>query len=329
MSALSHDIALLVKNQAAGDTDAFFQVALDAAHREQRQGRRNAAQEIRDAVDEAKTQAGQTSDDEQATDSDVDEFIRVTRPEGKLDELIVSAELIERVRHLLEEHKQADKLRDAGFTPAHRILMEGPAGTGKTATASIIAAELGIPMVTVWLDSLLNAHATTENAPSLSELFTHLARRRAVYLFDVFDSADVDEVGGHSIRGVFQAFLAFVSALGQGSVAIAATNRRAALDRSMFRHFDTVFSFSLPGDDEAMQVIRAELGSRAPEPVLNEADLYGQYLVGLSHAELTLAARSAAKAAVMRGDAQVTEDDLIHALTNRAGHILNSEGFEN
>ena len=329
MSGLSHDIAAMVANHAAGDEDGFYAVARDIAHRELIDGRRNAASEIRSAIEEARGESveSQTVEDDDLgvdVDSDLAEFIQVSRPEAKFEKLIISFELIERVRHILDEHAHAALLRDFGFTPAHRLLMEGPAGTGKTATAEVLAAEMGIPLVTVYLDNLLNVYSVEEDVPSLREVFDRLARRRAVYLFDVFDTIGDDTSSG-TIRRVFKAFLLFVDVLGKGSLAIAATNRRGVLDRSMFRHFDTVLNFSLPTPEEAMRIIRAELGDRAPEPMMNEVDIYEQYFEGLSQAELTIAAQSAAKATVMRNESVVDQDDLIYALTNRGAFLLNDE----
>ncbi len=329
MSGLSHDIAAMVANHAAGDEDGFYAVALDVAHRELSEGRRNAATEIRNAIEEARGEAVelQTVEEDDLgvdVDSDLAEFIKVSRPDAKFDELTISGDLIERVRQILEEHRNAALLRDFGFTPSHRLLMEGPAGTGKTATAEVISAELGIPLVTVYLDNLLNVYSAEEDVPSLREVFDRLARRRAVYLFDVFDTIGDDTASGMT-RRVFKAFLLFVDVLGKGSLAIAATNRRGVLDRSMFRHFDSVLTFSLPNSVEAMRVIRAQLGDRAPEPVMNEVDIYEQYFEGLSQAELSIAARSAAKAAIMRNEGQVTQDDLIYALTNRGAFLLDDE----
>ncbi|GAA4118853.1 ATP-binding protein [Enteractinococcus coprophilus] len=329
MSGLSHDIAAMVANHAAGDEDGFYAVALDVAHRELTEGRRNAATEIRKAIEQARgeTVELQTVDDDDPgvdIDSDLAEFIKVARPDANFEELTISGDLIERVRQILDEHRNAALLRDFGFTPAHRLLMEGPAGTGKTATAEVLSAELGIPLVTVYLDNLLNVYSSEEDVPSLREVFDRLARRRAIYLFDVFDTIGEDTISGMT-RRVFKAFLLFVDVLGKGSIAIAATNRRGVLDRSMFRHFDTVLNFSLPTPQEAMRVLRSQLGDRAPTPVMNEVDIYEQYFEGLSQAELTLAARSAAKAAVMRNEAQVTQDDLIYALTNRGAFMLDDE----
>src|SRR5699024_4126429 len=131
-------------------------------------GRRNAASEIRSAFEEARGESveSQTVEDDDLgvdVDSDLAEFIQVSRPEAKIEELIISFELIERVRHSLEEHAHAALLRDFGFTPALRLLMEGPAGTGKTATAEVLAAEMGIPLVTVYLDNLLNVYSVEED----------------------------------------------------------------------------------------------------------------------------------------------------------------------
>lgn len=329
MSGLSHDVAAMVANHAAGDEDGFYAVALDVAHRELSEGRRNAATEIRKAIEQARgeTVELQTVEEEDLgvdIDSDLAEFIKVSRPDAKFDELTISGDLIERVRQILDEHRNAALLRDFGFTPSHRLLMEGPAGTGKTATAEVVAAELGIPLVTVYLDNLLNVYSSEEDVPSLREVFDRLARRRAVYLFDVFDTIGDDTASGMT-RRVFKAFLLFVDVLGKGSIAIAATNRRGVLDRSMFRHFDSVLTFSLPTPEEAMRVIRSQLGDRAPEPVMNEVDIYEQYFEGLSQAELAIAARSAAKAAIMRHEAKVTQDDLIYALTNRGAFLLDDE----
>lgn len=329
MPGLSHDIAALVANHAAGDEDGFYAVALDVAHRELSKGRRNAALEIRQAIEDARgeqveLQSVEDDDPGVDVDSDLAEFIKVSRPDAAFEELTISGDLIERVRQILDEHHNAALLRDFGFTPAHRLLMEGPAGTGKTATAELISAELGIPLVTVYLDNLLNVYSAEEDVPSLREVFDRLARRRAVYLFDVFDTIGDDTVTGMT-RRVFKAFLLFVDVLGKGSVAIAATNRRGVLDRSMFRHFDTVLNFSLPTPTEAMKVLRSQLGDRAPEAVMHEVDIYEQYFGGLSQAELTLAARSAAKSAIMRNDPRVTQDDLIYALTNRGAFLLDDE----
>ncbi|HEX5494317.1 MAG TPA: ATP-binding protein [Mycobacteriales bacterium] len=75
---------------------------------------------------------------------------------------------------------------DHGFPPAHRLLLEGPPGTGKTMTASVLADELSLPLLTVRLESLLSKFLG-ETAGKLRTVFNAVAEQRAVYLFDEFD----------------------------------------------------------------------------------------------------------------------------------------------
>ncbi|AXR74739.1 MULTISPECIES: AAA family ATPase [Auritidibacter] len=328
MSGLSHDISALVANHAAGDDESFYAVARDVATRELRDGRRNSAQEIHNAVNAATGEKASEDEDLDAeytdalVDSDLTEYIEVTRPKGHLDDLIISDDLIERLRQLIAEHRSEEELKEAGLYPAYRVLLEGPAGTGKTATAKILASELGLPLVTVWLDSLLAAYSEDEDVRSLRGVFKKLTQRNAIFLFDMFGVVAIEHRDARD-RGVFRAFMMFLDEIQPGSIALAATNRREALERYMFRHFDVVLNFSLPDPRVAVQVMRNELGNLAPDVTVNEADVYGQYMPGLSHAELVLAAQDAAKAAVLRGATQVTQDDLIFALTNRGAHMLN------
>src|SRR5690625_6457805 len=84
MSGLSHDIAAMVANHAAGDEDGFYAVALDVAHRELSEGRRNAATEIRKAIEQARGEAVELqSGEEDDLGVDVDSEDRKSVEEGR------------------------------------------------------------------------------------------------------------------------------------------------------------------------------------------------------------------------------------------------------
>src|SRR5699024_12672666 len=91
MSGLSHDIAAMVANHAAGDEDGFYAVARDIAHRELTDGRRNAASEIRSAIEDARGESvdSQTVEDDDlgvVVDSDLLVFFEPTTHVEKPDE---------------------------------------------------------------------------------------------------------------------------------------------------------------------------------------------------------------------------------------------------
>lgn len=115
-------------------------------------------------------------------------------------------------------------------------------------------------------------------------------------------------------RRILNSFLVFLESASPDSLVIAATNHRSILDRALFRRFDAVLSYESPDAPQARAVMRARLGSLGKgirwQAVVKHAD-------GLSHADLVKAAESAAKTVLLRGDSQVTADDLIAALNGR------------
>ncbi|WP_058270934.1 AAA family ATPase [Olsenella massiliensis] len=56
---------------------------------------------------------------------------------------------------MLDEYRQRKRLASFGLSCRRKLLLEGDAGTGKTMTASVIAAELGIPLFIVQTDKLI------------------------------------------------------------------------------------------------------------------------------------------------------------------------------
>ena len=108
--------------------------------------------------------------------------------------------------------------------PPHRILLEGPPGTGKTMTAAVLAHELDLPLLTIRLDALLSKYLG-ETASKLRVLFDSAASQRAVYLFDEFDALGGDRAGNDvgEARRILNSFLLFLESAGPQSIVVAPT----------------------------------------------------------------------------------------------------------
>ncbi|NDR54114.1 ATP-binding protein [Actinomyces sp. 565] len=323
MAGQGSHITAMVRSHASGDDEAFYSVALQIAAREARQGHHRLANDIKKAVDSSRSRPRGPLAEVTALPrprGDIAELVEISNPQERMRDLVVSPELAGQITHVIQEQRQRAVLIEHGFVPMHRLLLEGPPGTGKTLTASVIASELSLPMYTVRLDSLLSKYMG-ETAAKLRTVFDEAATNRAVYLFDEFDALGGDRSGNDvgEARRILNSFLVFLEGASAESIIIAATNHRAILDRALFRRFDAVLTYSLPSSKQAQTVIRKRLGSLVKGVSLSGL---GSCSEGLSHADLVKAAESAAKSALMRGDATVTRADLESALTVRRSASL-------
>lgn len=318
MASQGSHVTALVRTHASGDEEAFYAVALQAAAREARQGHHHLAADIKKAVESSResrrTQLAKVTRLPRSQ-NDVTDLIEVSYPQVSLRDLVIAPDLAAQVVQVIQEQRQRAVLAEHGFTPMHRLLLEGPPGTGKTMTASVISSELSLPMCTVRLDGLLSKFMG-ETASKVRTIFETVASQRAVYLFDEFDALGGDR-GGNDVgeaRRILNTFLMFLEDAGSDSIVIAATNHRSILDRALFRRFDAVLTYSLPDAQQAQSVIRKRLGS-----LVKGVRLGGlvSFTEGLSHADLVKAAESAAKSALMRGDTAVTRKDIETALSAR------------
>ncbi len=316
MAGLGQHITAMVRSHAAGDDASFYSVALQVAAREAKAGHHVLANDIKKAVDASREResVGKIATLTQPR-GEFAELVEVTHPDVRLRELVVSAEVVAQIKQVLAEQRQRKNLLEHGFAPAHRLLLEGPPGTGKTMTAAVLATELAVPMFTVRLDSLLSKFMG-ETASKLRLVFDSVAHRRAVYLFDEFDALGADRSGNDvgEARRILNSFLVFLEEASAESLVLAATNHRSILDKALFRRFDAVLTYALPDVRQAAAVIRARLGTLVGGTSMAKL---GDYTTGLSHAELVKAAETAAKAVLMRGETKVQRDDLIAALILR------------
>ena len=314
MAVSGEHVKALVRTHAAGDDAGFYAVALQVAARVARQGHAQLASDLKQTIDASRREpvARKVTSIAQPR-GDLAELVSASFPEVGIRDLVGPTALLDQVNLVIGEQRQRQALMDRGFPPVHRLLLEGPPGTGKTMTASVLAHELSLPLLTVRLESLLSKFLG-ETASKLRTVFDAVAEQRAVYLFDEFDALGGDRAGNDvgEARRILNSFLVFLEQAGPESIVVAATNHRSILDRALFRRFDMVITYHLPDAAQAGLVMKARLGPMGRGIRWTDLDTSN-----LSHAELVKAAETAAKQAIMRGDSQVTSPDLEHALSAR------------
>ncbi|WP_344732710.1 ATP-binding protein [Nocardioides fonticola] len=319
MAGSAEHLKALLRSHAAGDDKAFYSVAMQIAAQEARKGHHKIAAELKSAV-EASRDSGPKVTSIAKPRGDLADLVVLRHPDVALKELVLPPGLASQVGRILTEQRQRKNLLDHGFEPAHRLLLEGPPGTGKTMTAAVLAHELSMPLLTIRLDSLMSKFMG-ETATKLRVIFEAVEQQRAVYLFDEFDALGGDRTGNDvgEARRILNSFLVFLENNRSESLIVAATNHRQILDRALFRRFDMVLDYALPDSKQGVAVMRRRLGTLAKG--VRWASL-GTAMEGLSHADLVRAAESAAKGVILTGGTQVTTEVLRDSLEARKSASL-------
>ncbi|WP_310965065.1 AAA family ATPase [Nocardioides terrisoli] len=293
-----------------------MQVAAQAA----RKGHHRLATDLKSVVESSRAASSPKVTSIAQPRGDLADLVIATHPEVTLKELVLPTALGSLVGRILTEQRQRKNLLDHGFEPAHRLLFEGPPGTGKTMTAAVLAHELSMPLLTIRLDSLMSKFMG-ETASKLRVIFEAAEQQRAVYLFDEFDALGGERSGNDvgEARRILNSFLVFLENSSSESLIIAATNHRQILDRALFRRFDMVLDYALPDPKQGAAVMRGRLGTLAKG--VRWTSLASE-MEGLSHADLVRAAESAAKSVILMGRTQIAVEDLRHALEARQAGSL-------
>ena len=321
--ATAEQLKALIRSHAEGDDARFYSVAMQVAAQEARQGHTKYADELRAVIDEAK--AGGTQIVARSTKpvplaqprGELAGLLSVAYPKQRLVDMALAETLRARLERIVVEQRQQDRLLAHGYPPQRKILLKGPPGTGKTMTAAVLAGELGLPLFSIQLDGLITKFMG-ETAAKLRLIFDAMQGARGVFLFDEFDAlggerASRNDVG--EIRRVLNSFLQLLEHDQSPGLLVAATNHPQILDRALFRRFDTVLDYSLPGDEVAERVMRGRLAALDTTGVDWQAAVAAGS--GLSHGDLTRACEQAAKDVILAGTTAITTDVLIAALDDR------------
>lgn len=205
-----------------------------------------------------------------------EDLVLPPRTRGQLADLLNRARHRERV--LRGWGMGAGPNRGAGLT----ALFAGDSGTGKTLSAEVVAAGLGLDLYLIDLSTVVDKYIG-ETEKNLDRIFSEADRVNGVLLFDEADAifgkrSEVkdarDRYANVEIAYLLQRMERF------DGLAILTTNLRANLDEAFLRRLDAIVDFPLPDEEERLSLWRLHLRPGLPvAPDLDIAFLAGSFRV--------------------------------------------------
>ncbi|MFF5718273.1 ATP-binding protein [Streptomyces buecherae] len=182
-----------------------------------------------------------------------------------------------RTRHELRELAVRARHRDQvlgqwGMRPGggrgHGViaLFAGPSGTGKTMSAEVVAADLGMDLYVVDLSTVVDKYVG-ETEKNLERIFTEASAVNAVLLFDEADAifgkrSEVKDA--HDRHANIESAYLLQRMESFDGIAILTTNLRANVDEAFTRRLDVVAEFPVPDRAQRLALWERCLNGRVP-----------------------------------------------------------------
>jgi SpoVK/Ycf46/Vps4 family AAA+-type ATPase len=325
MPAAKQVIALLA-GHLEGNSEQVRTVALQIAASEARQGHVKTAATMKKLLDrpvaavesQAATGASSPASLLARPRGDLEGLLTITAPQARLDGMTLTPQVRERIDRMVRQQTSRGRLREHGLKPSSKLLLVGPPGSGKTLTASALAAELKLQLFTIRLDAVITRFLG-ESATKLRSVFDQIGQMRGVYLFDEFDAIGGKRSAGNDVgevRRILNSFLQFLEEPNAtDSLVVAATNHPELLDRALIRRFDEIIEYGLPDADAVRDLIKRRLGRLAARTV--DWEKIGDASRGLSQGEVSRAVEEALREAILANRKTVDCGALTAALDAR------------
>ncbi|MEU2875887.1 precorrin-6y C5,15-methyltransferase (decarboxylating) subunit CbiE [Streptomyces sp. NPDC007070] len=267
--------------------------------------------------------------------SGLEQHARRIRPAVDWTDLVLPERPLTQLRELALRARHRDRVLgdwrlSAGGGRGRGVLglFAGESGTGKTLSAEVVAAELGLDLYVVQLSSVVDKYVG-ETEKNLERIFTEADRTDAVLLFDEADAVfgkrsevkdSHDRYANMESAYLLQRLESF------DGIALLTTNLRANIDEAFTRRLDLVVDFPFPDAGQRLALWRHSLSHVPCEDGIELVALSADF--ELAGGSIRSAVVTAAYLAAGRGGT-VTAADLLEGARReyrKAGRLLPGDG---
>lgn len=251
-------------------------------------------------------------------------FTRPTKDQAKIpgdisfDDVAGCGEAIDELKEIKLFLQSPERYEQIGASPPRGVLLYGPPGTGKTLLAKAMAAEAGVPFLSISGSSFVEMFVG-RGASRVRRLFKQARKvAPAIIFIDELDSVGGKRSGNPQSGGEREGDQTLLELLNQingfesdnqGIVMIGATNRIEVLDPALTRpgRFDRHISVDPPDRKGRLDILKVHARDKNVDADLEPLAVHS---AGMTGADLALIMNEAALSAVRRNSAAIKAADL-------------------
>ncbi|ORA35873.1 AAA family ATPase [Mycobacterium aquaticum] len=304
----------LFESYARADDAAFRRVASEVISDERHKNHRLLANELERALGTARPPGGGDPLTLRPIPKSRDErpLLRLDKPRRELTELVLSSGLRSVIDEIVVENQARSLLTSHALHPRQRLLFLGPPGTGKSATAHAMAAELSLPVATASLASLTSSFLG-DTARNIESVIRFAEQTPCVLLLDEFDvlGQDRGQAGDHGeMRRVAASVLQLLEEVHGESLIVATSNHPHTVDTAIWRRFDDVLGFEPLNQGQIADLIELKLRSMHHDLSIR---LWAKRMAGFSPAEVEIVCVGAMRRTLIAERTTVNDGDMDEA----------------
>lgn len=239
-------------------------------------------------------------------------LLRLSKPKHELADLVLGPEVQTVIDEVVAEYRSRSVLTSHGLRPRARLIMIGAPGTGKSATAHAIAAELSLPVATASLAALTSSFLG-DTARNIEAVIRFAEQTPCVLLLDEFDvlGQERGQRGDHGeMRRVAATVLQLLEDMHGESVTVATSNHASQIDTAVWRRFDEVIAFDRLTQAQSSHLISLRLRAF---PTTITPSTWAKKLARHSPAEIELVCFDALRRTVLAGKPAVDNEAMASA----------------
>ncbi|MDE8556246.1 AAA family ATPase [Pantoea agglomerans] len=185
-------------------------------------------------------------------------MLKVSVAEHTVDSPLLHNQVKTQLEQVLLERKKSDLLARHGLAPTKSLIFSGPPGVGKTMTAQWLSQQLGLPLYTLDLTTVMSSFLGRTGS-NLRSVIDYAKSHPSILLLDEIDAiakkrTDESDVG--ELKRLVTIMLQELEDWPSSGLLVAATNHPELVDPALWRRFDLEVTFELPDESQVAEAIR-------------------------------------------------------------------------